>query len=362
MPVEMVTIPNVELAAVGTWPTAQGNGRMTLEDLQSMAEHATDPRVGFRPRVKIGHGNTGPGAAPAWGRVENVRVEGDKLLGDLTHVPKKLAEIRPIAFPGVSVEFVRNRRTEDGRTVKAALKAAALLGTEEPAVAAIADASTVDDLHRVMVGEDELVVHAAATLAGMTVEEFVTVGDSAGDEQHATEDEIVPDENPTPSETPGETPAVQPSETPAAPTTTPAAPAAPSGDPAPSETPAPTESVAGLPEGVIPVDKAVWEDTQKRLKALEEQAEEQVAASRDTYLDDAINAGKFAPAQRDTYADLLERAPDTTRALIDAMPEQQVPVHAERGHAGSPDEASSDEFDRFYNDYTARVDRVGSEA
>jgi len=332
--VKLVKIPNVELAAVGDWPTEKGWGRFTHDDLESMATHASRTESGFSPRIKLGHGASGIGAVPAYGRVENVRVEGDKLIGDLTHVPEPLASVMPSALPGRSIEAVRGRKAQDGSTIPMVMTALALLGVEEPAIDSLAD------LHATMVGETELVIHAAASLAGLSVDEFQKLAAGAVDspgERTATEDEIVPDENDKPEEETAPDAATE--EAPAAEDTDEATEAAPESDETANDEAAP--AAVKLPEGVVPIDS-------KRLAAMEEQIatllaaqEEQIAASRDSYLDDAISAGKFAPAQRAQYADLLEKAPETTRALIDAMP-SSIPVHAERGHMGDADGVSTD--------------------
>lgn len=335
-PVKLYTVPNVKIAKVGDYPVERGYGKFTEADIASMAEQA---EAGMSGRLKIGHVETGPGALGVWGQTANHRVEVDEdglltLVADYVNVPGALAKELPTRLPGRSVEAVRNRKLGDGTIAPMVMTGVALLGDKEPAMSNLGDHPTVEGLHEVVtVGDAELAVSAARMLEDLTPEELaaglVTSVDSAGEPTTSTttEDAIVPDENPTP------TPDEQPAPTPAAPAEAPAeAPATPAeGD----ETPA-APAAAELPDNVIPVDRAVWERMEARIAELETQAEETVAAGRDSYLDDAIHAGKFTDAERGTYADLLEKAPDSTRKLIDAMP-STIPVHAERGHAGAPD-------------------------
>lgn len=350
MTVELVTIRDVELAAVGDWPTEKGWGRFTADDLAAMAVHAARTE-GFTPRIKLGHGASGIGAVPAWGRVENVRVEGDKLLGDLTHVPSTLAAVMPSALPGRSIEAVRGRKDTDGSTIPMVMTGLALLGVEEPAISSLAD------LHAVMVGETDLVIHAAASLAGLTVDEFqqrhLGVVDSRGETTtNSTKDTRVSDDTKKADEKAAADKAAEEKAAADAAATKAAdekaakdAEAKKADDEAKAaEAAKADEKAVKLPEGVVPIDAKVLKQMQDQIASLTASHEEQVAASRTSYIEDAIGAGKFAPAQRDQYTALLDAAPDATKALIDAMPTQVVPVHAERGHQGDADGVSSDEL------------------
>lgn len=119
-------IENVELFATGTW-----NGdAYTEQDLDAMVT-AFD-KVGYNPPLKPGHSDE-PGT-PALGWVANLKRVGDKLVGDLIDMPKKVYDvIKDRLFDTVSAEIYWDLE-RNGKTFKRALKAVALLGAEIPAV------------------------------------------------------------------------------------------------------------------------------------------------------------------------------------------------------------------------------------
>lgn len=124
---EGVTIRDVEIFRVGKW-----NGDTYSEkDLDDMIEAYT--AVGYRPPVKKGH--EAGGAEPAFGWVENLRRQGDKLLADFANVPNELADaIKAKRFGSVSAEIFFNL-TRNGKRFRRALKAVAVLGADVPGVA-----------------------------------------------------------------------------------------------------------------------------------------------------------------------------------------------------------------------------------
>lgn len=371
MTVQLITIEGVPLAKVGDWPVNRGWGRFTEQDLESMAVEASR---GMRPRLKIGHGDKGVGAIPAWGQVANLRVEPDAqgvltLLGDYVNVPRKLAEILPTALPGRSIEAVRGRSRQDGSKIPMVATAVALLGTEEPAMNTLGDHAAIDGLHSVTVGESDLVVHAARLLAEMSYDELVQAMrssvDSAGDE-HTTEDQIVPDENPTTEEQP--TPDAAPETAPTAPEPTEAPETETEGD----ETPAASSSSTGevvsttstgmvLPDGVVAIDAKVLEQLQRDAELGRQANEQLVAASRTSDIERALEEGRIAPASREQWESAHERDPEGTRSLLATLAPNTVPVHAERGHAGDPASLSNDD-DAAYAATFGRFDRNHTEA
>ncbi|WP_020393453.1 hypothetical protein [Kribbella catacumbae] len=144
------TIPGVELVKVGRWGASTGVTDVTREDLDSIVAAYADQQID-RPAIKIGHtdqrfndGDQAPRAGdgePAYGWVENVRLNatGDGILGDLTGIPSKLAEVIPAAFRRRSVEIAWGLKTTAGKTYRAALTGLALLGIAKPAVKGMAD-------------------------------------------------------------------------------------------------------------------------------------------------------------------------------------------------------------------------------
>lgn len=160
---QTVTVPNVQLVKVGTWPASTGMTRVTPEDLESMVAAEADPAV-LPAVVKLGHLDPRFDGEPAYGWVRNLRIVGEVLVGDLADVPAGLAEILPKAFRQRSVEIAWGVRTAGGTRHKAALAGLALLGSTPPAVAGLADiealyrtaasATAVDSVTPLAVGAD----------------------------------------------------------------------------------------------------------------------------------------------------------------------------------------------------------------
>lgn len=84
---------------------------------------------------------------------------------------------------------------------------------------------------------------------------------------------------------------------------------------------------------VVAVDRARFDEMQSQLSELAEYRQRQEQASADAYLTQAMADGKFPPARLDHYRELLAAAPVQTRALIDGMPKNVIPVE-EIGHDG----------------------------
>lgn len=119
-------IKNVELFATGKWNGDEYN----VSDLDEMVTAFND--VGFKPPIKPGHTDA-PGT-PAYGWVANLKRVGDKLVGDLIDLPKKVYEaIKDRLYDTVSAEIYWDLE-RNNRTFKRVLKAVALLGAEIPAV------------------------------------------------------------------------------------------------------------------------------------------------------------------------------------------------------------------------------------
>src|SRR5512134_2318660 len=104
---DTVTIRDTELFAVGR----HNSDEYSLADLQGMVAAANE--VGFCPPLKLGHMSDGDTAAllkheglPALGWINNLRIKGQKLVGDLTQVPRRVAElIRNGAYKRLSAEI-----------------------------------------------------------------------------------------------------------------------------------------------------------------------------------------------------------------------------------------------------------------
>lgn len=161
----LVTVPGVELARVGTWATSTGVFTFTLEDFAAAVAAEHDPEVWDAP-IKIGHTDPRFSALdgePALGWAANLRVEGDRLIGDLVNVPAALASVIPAAWPRRSVELAFDVSTPSGRKYKAAVIGVALLGVTPPAVAGLAD------VLKIYGGDSTFQVAAAASASTTTV-------------------------------------------------------------------------------------------------------------------------------------------------------------------------------------------------
>lgn len=105
---------------------------------------------------------------------------------------------------------------------------------------------------------------------------------------------------------------------------------------------------AVLPDGVVPVDKAVYENMQAAIEAGRAAIAEATGRRRDSVLADALKAGRIAAASKDAWRAALDRDEDGTVALLSAMPENTVPVVMD-GYTGGVDEAGDDDETTLYN-------------
>lgn len=137
-----VTLRDIELVRVGEWAASTGPVGITRADLAAMVAAHADPEVD-RAAIRIGHVDPRFDGEPALGWVENLRVDGDVLRGDLVEVPAMLAELIPRAFRRRSVEIAWQVRTPGGRQHVAALAGLALLGVQPPAVKGLADVAAL---------------------------------------------------------------------------------------------------------------------------------------------------------------------------------------------------------------------------
>jgi len=131
-------IEGVELIHTGTFDASTGRVKITAGMLGEIVESYKRLKEKFHAPVKIGHGdddNMVSKGMPACGWVENLRVKGKTLVGDLMAVPSKLADlIRSGAYRSRSVEIRPEFDGPDGKTYENVLTGVALLGGEIPAV------------------------------------------------------------------------------------------------------------------------------------------------------------------------------------------------------------------------------------
>lgn len=153
-----VDLIGVEIMAVGGPVFGQGSPPegdfWTLEDLRGMA--AADAELGdeLTPPNKIGHPDEQTlvansiaagelpalGEMPAVGWLEDVRVAGTKLLADVKHVPRVVADlIEKGAYRTRSVELAKITSQETGKTYDWVVTGLAWLGGKMPAVKTLGD-------------------------------------------------------------------------------------------------------------------------------------------------------------------------------------------------------------------------------
>ena len=146
MALETVDKKAVELLKTGTW---HGEGcppegcRFTVEMLDSMVEAHRETLEEVDPPVKLGHDDNQKlvqdDGFPAAGWVRNLRREGQRLLGDLVKVPKKIGELIDAgAFRKRSAEITPDMKI-GGKTYPWVFTGLALLGADLPAVEGLED-------------------------------------------------------------------------------------------------------------------------------------------------------------------------------------------------------------------------------
>lgn len=137
----LMTVPNMEILEVGEdWATSTGLFSWTAEDLVSAIQSQEDPAV-RAPVVKLGHVDPRFDGQPAFGRVENLRLEnnGQTLVADLVGVPAWLAKVVYSAYPRRSIEGQFDYRSRTGNEWSFVLTGLSLLGDAYPAINTLED-------------------------------------------------------------------------------------------------------------------------------------------------------------------------------------------------------------------------------
>lgn len=150
----LVTVPDVELCAAGTWAASTGITTFTLDDLHDCVAALDCPGV-RNPILKLGHTEAdGAGlrwdGEPAIGWIANMRLSDDaKIVGDYTGMPGWLAGVLPSAYPDRSVEMYRPFTCQIGHVHPAVIGAVALLGVSQPGVGVLRSLQDVAALYGV---------------------------------------------------------------------------------------------------------------------------------------------------------------------------------------------------------------------
>lgn len=127
----------VEIFAVGKWNGMQ----FTMDDLQKIASAYTSLKEVHKIPLKFGHNDKQQmtDGYPALGWVEDVRIEGDKLVAEFSSVPKIVRDaITSKLYRNVSIELDVDVEYK-GTKYDYVLSAVALLGADLPAVKTLAD-------------------------------------------------------------------------------------------------------------------------------------------------------------------------------------------------------------------------------
>jgi hypothetical protein len=152
---QLTTVPNVQIVKTGIeYPLASGPTTFTAEDLAAAVAAQSDPSVPS-PRIWLGHSDDTrihgertrgvPSGEPAVGKVTDMRLaqDGHLIEGDLTGVPKWLANIMGSAFPSRSIEGRFNVETPTGKRHRLVINGLALLGVTWPGVMTLDDIATL---------------------------------------------------------------------------------------------------------------------------------------------------------------------------------------------------------------------------
>lgn len=344
----------VELARVGHFDLSTG----PLEVTPAMLSDAAQRDGGkLRAPVKLGHTDTRNDGEPAFGWVQNLRVEGaadDPVLkGDLTDLPDWLDKSANWAYPHRSIEGTVTKDA-DGNVKGFELTGLALLGATPPGMPTI---ESWRDLPQVLVA-------AAAAGSDMTVSEFVAIHAAAVPISGTVADPKAPAEPPVaPSTNPKE--AVTVTDTLIAglrerfgfpedadesailaavdeardPDVTPEAIAAKHGLTAEQVSAALTAAKTPTSPNTVEINKDQLDELRIAAAAGAEARAHQLRTERDQTISAAIAAGKVAPVRRDHWTKSWDADPEGTKASLDGL-DAIFPVAAS-GTPGQEDTAEA---------------------
>lgn len=340
---EFRTRAGVEIARVGTYKLSTGPFTFTRQHLAAAIKNAQD---GPAPRLKLGHVDKRFDGEPAIGKVINLRLaeDGDALVGDFADVPGWLDDHLESAYPGRSLEA----SATDGDLK---ISNVSLLGVTLPGITSLAD------LQSRFSDTGPLQLAAGEDANGLRIEVVIASNEEAANALGRLVDEkALPATQPsTPKEESDMDPKLLREKLGLA------------EDASAEDVTAAITKLAERPEpdNVIPIDQArtqveeavaaarveerekiaasggqiIDEATLADLRAAAADGREarkvQITASRETYIDEAIRAGKFPPARRDHYIKLLAADETGTRELIDSLETGVIPVDETKGIAAS---------------------------
>lgn len=146
----LVTLPNVDIVATGTWALSSGPATFTAEDLANAVQASQCPAIGS-PVLKLGHVDPRFDGEPAVGRVMNLALtaSGNKITGDLAGMPAWLGTVMASAYPNRSIEGYWDFKCQVGHTHPFVISALALLGVTSPGVGVLSSLADVAALYGV---------------------------------------------------------------------------------------------------------------------------------------------------------------------------------------------------------------------
>jgi hypothetical protein len=104
----------------------------------------------------------------------------------------------------------------------------------------------------------------------------------------------------------------------------------------------------GPQPGVIQIDESAWQEMHEGLNRARRVGARLEARERDDTIDAAIQAGKFAPARKQHWAEAWDKDPEGTRRDIESLAAGRIPVEM-LGHPGGLDDEDIDaEFAHLY--------------
>lgn len=125
----------------GTWDAMTGRVTFTEDDLGDIVRSFDLLELAGRVPLKFGHNDEQPATdgQPALGWVSRVYMQGRKLLGDFSDLPKVVYDlIKAGRYKFVSVELLGNVKAAN-RLIRWVLDAVALLGADQPAIGSLKD-------------------------------------------------------------------------------------------------------------------------------------------------------------------------------------------------------------------------------
>ena len=368
---ETVTIRAVELLHSGKFEARTGPITVTPGYLASIVEASKDNEV-REPVLKIGHADSrfnkqkGDGN-PAFGWIRNLRLAeaGEKLVGDLVGIPRRLASMivgspdAPAPYRSRSVELEHRVKTPSGNSYEVVMTALALLGEQEPAVASLDDvmnlytaasAPSGEAHEKISLGEFSF-SHTSALTSDAESETNKEKGMAEGDQKTTAQEltidlaftrqalglaEDVPEKDVEARlkefmQGHKDTVAALADEQKKA-----------------KDLQDKIDATHQVEEGMVKMSKAKFEEVERLAREGAAARQAQIEGHRNEVLDWAENSGRIAPGEREYFSKMLEANPEVTEGHLRGLKESiKVPV-SELGSSNAPVVHDNLDDDAFY--------------